>query len=123
MACAIYLADQVKARPNFQLVTAVGEHTASNVCFWFIPPSAKDEEWKGSANMSKEWKDRVHIAAATVKERMQTKGSMMVGFQSIPICDDPKPANFFRMVVMSSIVTNADMDFLLNEIEELGADL
>jgi len=123
MACAIYLADQVKARPNFQLVTAVGEHTASNVCFWFIPPSAKDEEWKGSANMSKEWKDRVHIAAATVKERMQKKGSMMVGFQSIPIYDDPQPANFFRMVVMSSIVTNADMDFLLNEIEELGADL
>ena len=68
-------------------------------------------------------KDAVHTAAATIKQRMQEKGSLMIGFQSIPLHDDPKPANFFRMVVMSDIACNDDMDFLLNEIETLGADL
>jgi sulfinoalanine decarboxylase len=123
MARAQYLASQVIARPHFQLVTPdVGEHTASNVCFWYIPPSARDEEFKGSANMSKAWKNKVHLAAASIKERMQKKGSCMIGFQSIPLHDDPEPANFFRMVVMSSIVTDADMDYLLNECETLGEE-
>jgi len=125
MSCAIYLASQVSANPNFQLVTDVGTKTASNVCFWYIPPSARalGQPWQGSGAMSEAWKKQVHVAAATIKERMQKKGSMMIGFQSIPLHDDANPANFFRMVVMSSIVTNADMDFLLSEIEALGADL
>jgi glutamate/tyrosine decarboxylase-like PLP-dependent enzyme len=125
MSCAKYLASQVSANPNFQLVTDVGTKTASNVCFWYIPPSARalEQPWQGSGAMSEEWKKLVHVAAATIKERMQKKGSMMIGFQSIPLHDDPNPANFFRMVVMSSIATNADMDFLLSEIEALGADL
>jgi sulfinoalanine decarboxylase len=123
MARAKYLASQVQQSPNFQLVTDVGTHTASNVCFWFIPPSVRKEEFKGSANMSEEWKTAVHRAAATIKSRMQEKGSCMIGFQSIAIHDDPKPANFFRMVVMDFHVTNAEMDYLLAEIELLGADL
>jgi len=123
MARAQYLASQVIARPHFQLVTPdVGKNTASNVCFWYIPPSARDEEFKGTANMSKAWKNKVHLAAASIKERMQKKGSCMIGFQSIPLHDDPEPANFFRMVVMSSIVTDADMDYLLNECETLGEE-
>merc|ERR1719253_1789363 len=54
MSCAMYLADQVNASPNFQLVTEVGTHTASNVCFWFVPPSARklEEEWTNSSAMS-----------------------------------------------------------------------
>ena len=125
MSCAMYLADQVNASPNFQLVTEVGTLTASNVCFWYVPPSARklEEEWTNSSAMSEEWKKSVNDAAVKIKERMQQKGSMMIGFQSIPLHDDPAPPNFFRMVVMSSIVTNNHMDFLLAEIEELSKDL
>jgi hypothetical protein len=32
---------------------------------------------------------------------MQIKGSMMVGFQTIPLHNDPEPPNFFRMVIMA----------------------
>lgn len=115
MDVSVYLKEQVVARENFKLVA---EPMCSNVCFWFVPPSVRSEE-----AFTQPWKDAVHTAAATIKQRMQEKGSLMIGFQSIPLHDDPKPANFFRMVVMSDIACNDDMDFLLNEIETLGADL
>lgn len=119
MAVARYLHDQVVARaPEFK---PVAEPMCSNVCFWFVPPSLRADG--APAENSPEWREVVHKAAATIKARMQEKGSMMIGFQSIPLCDDPTPPNFFRMVVMSEKAKNADMDFLLNEIATLGADL
>ena len=46
------------------------------------------------------------------------KGSMMIGYQPHgPL------SNFFRMVVANPVLTRADMDFLLNELEWLGQDL
>ena len=42
----------------------------------------------------------------------------MVGYQ--PLKDH---VNFFRMIVISSVVTHEDMDFVLDEIERLGKDL
>jgi sulfinoalanine decarboxylase len=115
MAVASYLKEQVVTRENFLLVT---DTMCSNVCFWFVPPSVRSVK-----PHSEEWKSVVHKAAATIKQRMQEKGSLMVGFQSIGLHNDANPANFFRMVVMSDQSTNAHMDYLLNEIERLGADL
>lgn len=56
--------------------------------------------------------------APVLKERMVKKGSMMIGYQ--PHGDR---ANFFRMVVANPILTQADIDFLLGELERLGRDL
>lgn len=46
------------------------------------------------------------------------EGSMMVTYQ--PLRNLP---NFFRLVVQSSGVTHGDVDFFINEIARLGADL
>jgi hypothetical protein len=86
-----------------------------------VPPSLRRTD--APDINSPEWRAVVHAAAATVKERMQTKGSLMVGFQSIPLHNDLEPPNFFRMVVMAENSCNADMDFVLDEIATLGADL
>lgn len=56
--------------------------------------------------------------APIIKERMMKGGSMMVGYQ--PLGDK---VNFFRAVVFSPLVTQKDVDFLLDEIERLGNDL
>lgn len=47
-----------------------------------------------------------------------SKGSMMIGYQ--PLRDLP---NFFRTVVAAPTATEADMDFVLEEIERLGEGL
>lgn len=46
------------------------------------------------------------------------QGTMMVGYQ--PLGDR---VNFFRLVVLSALVSQQDMDFFLDEIERLGNDL
>lgn len=50
---------------------------------------------------------------------MVTEGTMMISYQ--PLRDFP---NFFRMVTVTSpAASEADMDFVLDELERLGADL
>lgn len=53
--------------------------------------------------------------APAIKERMMKKGSLMVGYQP-----HRGKVNFFRQVVISPQVSREDMDFLLDEIENLG---
>ncbi len=59
-----------------------------------------------------------HQVAPVIKERMMKRGTMMVGYQPMD-----GHVNFFRMVVVSPQLTTKDMDFFLDEIEELGKDL
>jgi len=54
---------------------------------------------------------------------MQEKGSAMIGYQSVPINGDPTPPNFFRFALSNPYLSKNDMDYLLDEIEELGKDL
>uniref|UniRef100_A0A3Q4GP28 Glutamate decarboxylase like 1 n=1 Tax=Neolamprologus brichardi TaxID=32507 RepID=A0A3Q4GP28_NEOBR len=56
--------------------------------------------------------------APVIKERMMKKGSMMVGYQP-----HGEKANFFRMIIISPQVSRQDMDFVLDEINNLGKDL
>jgi glutamate/tyrosine decarboxylase-like PLP-dependent enzyme len=118
MDVARHLRDEVVRRDEFLLVA---EPMCTNVCFWFVPPSLRAAG--APARGTPEWRTTVHQAAAKVKERMQAKGSLMVGFQSIPLASDPEPANFFRMVVMAEDSNPSGMDFLLDEIALLGSDL
>ncbi|KAM7382401.1 hypothetical protein PAMP_002130 [Pampus punctatissimus] len=109
LSMARYLAQEIKKREGFRLLM---EPEYSNVCFWYIPPSLRNlpdspELWK-----------KLHTVAPVVKERMMKKGSMMVGYQ--PHGDK---ANFFRMIVISPQVSKEDMDFVLDEIHNLGKDL
>ena len=122
MAVSRYLAQQCEAREGFELVA---QPMCSNVCFWFIPPSLR--KTTAPARDTPEWKMTVHKSAALIKQRMQEKGSCMIGFQSVPVYRngalDAEPPNFWRMVVMAEKASNSQMDFLLDEIELLGRDL
>ncbi|XP_028986319.1 cysteine sulfinic acid decarboxylase [Betta splendens] len=109
LVMASYLAQEIKKREGFQLLI---EPEYANVCFWYIPPSLRNlsdgpELWK-----------KLHTVAPLVKERMMKKGSLMVGYQT----HRDKP-NCFRMVVISPEVSNADLDFVLDEIDNLGKNL
>ena len=56
--------------------------------------------------------------APKIKERMMREGTMMITYQ--PLRDLP---NFFRLVIQNSGLEHADMNYVIQEIERLGADL
>lgn len=109
LAMARYLAEEIRKRDGFRLLM---EPEFSNVCFWYFPPSLRNLD-DGPELWSK-----VHNVAPVIKERMMKTGSLMVGYQ--PHGDR---ANFFRMVVVNPETGRADMDFVLDEIHDLGKDL
>uniref|UniRef100_A0A8C0VSM9 Cysteine sulfinic acid decarboxylase n=1 Tax=Cyanistes caeruleus TaxID=156563 RepID=A0A8C0VSM9_CYACU len=104
-----YLLEQVKRREGFQLVT---EPEFINLCFWFIPPSLRGQE------SSPEFWDKLGKVAPAIKEKMIRRGSMMVGYQP-----HGSRVNFFRQIITNPAVTRQDLDFFLDEIQELGWDL
>ncbi|XP_047223139.1 cysteine sulfinic acid decarboxylase isoform X1 [Girardinichthys multiradiatus] len=106
---ARYLVDQMKKRDGFQLLR---EPEFVNVCFWFIPPSLRGKEKPG------DYQNRLAKIAPVIKERMVKQGTMMVGYQ--PLGDR---VNFFRVTILSPLISQKDMDFFLDEIERLGNDL
>ncbi|NWW37793.1 CSAD decarboxylase, partial [Panurus biarmicus] len=108
-AATRYLLEQVKRREGFQLVM---EPEFINLCFWFIPPSLRGQD------RSPEFWDRLGKVAPAIKEKMIRKGSMMVGYQP-----HGSRVNFFRQIITNPAVTRQDLDFFLDEIQELGWDL
>ncbi|KAM6994143.1 cysteine sulfinic acid decarboxylase isoform 3-T4 [Passerculus sandwichensis] len=104
-----YLLEQVKRREGFQLVM---EPEFINLCFWFIPPSLRGQE-----NSPQFWEKLGKVAPA-IKEKMIRRGSMMVGYQP-----QGSHVNFFRQIITNPAVTRQDLDFFLDEIQELGWDL
>ena len=56
--------------------------------------------------------------APKIKERMMEQGTMLIGYQPLG-----KRVNFFRLVISNLQSTDANMDFVVNEIDRLGADL
>ncbi|NWI04602.1 CSAD decarboxylase, partial [Tichodroma muraria] len=108
-AATRYLLEQVKRREGFQLVM---EPEFLNLCFWFIPPSLRGQE------SSPEFWDKLGKVAPAIKEKMIRKGSMMVGYQP-----HGSRVNFFRQIITNPAVTRQDLDFFLDEIQELGWDL
>ncbi|XP_077048846.1 cysteine sulfinic acid decarboxylase isoform X4 [Agelaius phoeniceus] len=104
-----YLLEQVKRREGFQLVM---EPEFINLCFWFIPPSLRGQE------NSPEFWDKLGKVAPAIKEKMIRRGSMMVGYQP-----QGSHVNFFRQIITNPAVTRQDLDFFLDEIQELGWDL
>ncbi|KAG8452694.1 hypothetical protein GDO86_004470 [Hymenochirus boettgeri] len=104
-----YLVEEMKKREGFCLVM---EPEFVNLCFWYIPPSLRDQQ------KSPDYWQRLGKVAPAIKERMMKKGSMMTGYQP-----HGNRVNFFRQVVVNPFVTKSDLDFFLNEIEQLSEDL
>uniref|UniRef100_A0A3Q0S7T1 Cysteine sulfinic acid decarboxylase n=1 Tax=Amphilophus citrinellus TaxID=61819 RepID=A0A3Q0S7T1_AMPCI len=89
-----------------------GQPEFVNVCFWFIPLSLRGKEG------TEDYQEKLAKVAPIIKERMMKQGTMMVGYQPLG-----NKVNFFRVIVLSPLLSQKDMDFFLNEIERLGKDL
>lgn len=105
-----YLTQMVREREGFEMVIEQPECT--NICFWYIPPSLRKEA------RGEEFNARLHKVAPKIKERMMKEGSLMMTYQ--PLRARP---NFFRFVLQNSSLDRSDMEYVLNKVEELGADL
>lgn len=103
-----YFVDIIRNRPGWQLLF---EPECTNVCFRYIPPSKRHLE-------GDELFQALHKVAPIVKERMVKTGSMLITYQPIR-----EQANFFRLVLQNSGLTEADMHFFVEEIERLSEDL
>nr|XP_029715325.1 cysteine sulfinic acid decarboxylase-like [Aedes albopictus] len=108
---AEHFTNSIKARDGFEMVVETPECT--NVCFWYVPPGLRSVP-----RDSAEFTERLHKVAPKVKERMMREGSMMITYQ--PIHDKP---NFFRLVLQNSALDKSDMNYIIDEIERLAADL
>lgn len=89
-------------------------HESANVCFWFVPPSAR--ALAGEA-------ERLEAAGrvtAVIYQRMQERGRMLVNFNPLPEHGLPP---FFRAIMNGPNLGRDGLASVLDEIEELGSDL
>ncbi|KAK7482347.1 hypothetical protein BaRGS_00026366, partial [Batillaria attramentaria] len=107
---AKYLRDKVKEREGFHLL--VKEFEAPNVCFWYIPEAWRHQPFHEIPQ------EKLSKVAPTIKARMMEAGTTMVQYQ--PLGNLP---NCFRVALSNPVVTLADLDFLVDEIERLGRDI
>ncbi|XP_035693949.1 acidic amino acid decarboxylase GADL1-like [Branchiostoma floridae] len=107
---AQYLYDKLISRKDFKMV--LPGPNCTNVCFWYIPPSLQ------GMPEGPEFTKKLDQVAPVIKDRMTKNGNMMVQYQPL----DGVP-NFFRLVLANTETTRQDLDFFVEEIERLGADL
>ena len=99
-------------RPGFRLVPEYRNRKCTNVGFWYIPPSLRDQE------ETEDWWRRLEEVAPRIKERMIREGSLMIGYQPLPYMN---LKNFFRFVLHGvPRPTKENMEFVVNEIERIG---
>jgi len=112
-ARAEYIAAEVKKRSGrFALVA---EPMSCNVAFWFIPEVARKDYAAGGHAACYDALDKV---TGQIYAAMQDAGTMLVNFN--PLSDHKLP-RFFRIIMNQTRVAEADLDFVLDEIERLGA--
>jgi len=109
---AQYIAQQIQKKPGvFELVMDKPE--SLNVCFYFVPPSARNLP-KGE-----ERSEKMSKATTIVRRKMQLEGKVLTNYSNL----DGVHGHFWRHITCNPGATEADMDFVLSEIERLGADL
>ncbi|CAG9770518.1 unnamed protein product [Ceutorhynchus assimilis] len=116
---ARYFYETIKTRPGFEIV--VPEPECTNICFWYLPESIRtssSEEFCQKLTSDKEFREKLHLVAPKIKEKMMKEGTMMVTYQT----HKDKP-NFFRIVFQNSGLDKNDMLHLVQEFERLGQDL
>ena len=113
---AAYLYERILARADEGFRPAFQEgFSCTNVCFYFVPDCLKGRE------EDEEWMRKLAKVAPKVKELMIKDGSLMIGYQPLK---HKNKVNFFRMVVhCQPEPTEADMDFVLDEIVKNGKNL
>ena len=83
-----------------------------NACFWYVP-----RRLRGMPHGPERIKLLGEVTPK-IKQQMMEKGSLMIGYQ--PQGNIP---NFFRNIISNPAVKKEDIDFLVAEIDRIGADL
>uniref|UniRef100_A0A0N5AXV4 Glutamate decarboxylase 1 n=1 Tax=Syphacia muris TaxID=451379 RepID=A0A0N5AXV4_9BILA len=109
MDLADYFTKKIKRTEGYEMVIENPEYV--NICFWYIPESLRNID-------PKEKKARLDKIAPKIKAKMMERGTTMVGYQ--PHKQHP---NFFRMIISSQAITKEDLDFLIQEIIDIGKEL
>eukprot|EP00941_MAST-03F_sp_MAST-3F-sp1_P003942 g3942.t1 len=109
-----YLAEQIKLRPSFALVT---EPSYNNVCWWYIPAHLrKQAEENGMESIYGELED----VSLAMRLEYQRRGSLLCDIAPLPDHGLPK---FFRIILNMPTVTKSDMRFVLDELEVIGEEM
>ncbi|KAG7204292.1 hypothetical protein KM043_002113 [Ampulex compressa] len=106
MTLSALFKEEVTKREGFELVT---EPCFINVCFWFVPLSLRRKRPMHNYN------EKLHEIAPLLKEKMTKRGSLMMSYQ--PLREKP---NFFRFVVQNSGTDSRDINYIFDELENLG---
>nr|XP_023028284.1 glutamate decarboxylase [Leptinotarsa decemlineata] len=110
MELSEYMVKRIKEQPDkFYLIM---EPEMVNVSFWYIPKRLRKEPH------GPERERKLGEMCPRLKAKMMEEGTLMTGYQP----DDRRP-NFYRNIISSAAVTEADIDFLLNEMDRLGQDM
>jgi glutamate decarboxylase len=126
MQLAAYFTERIRNTAGYELVidnvcalacvldrAVCLQPTFLNICFWYVPPSLR--QLAESEKMA-----RLDKIAPKIKGRMMQSGTVMVGYQPDQFTHRP---NFFRLIISNQAITEADLDFLVDEIVRLAADL
>uniref|UniRef100_A0A914DZI1 Glutamate decarboxylase n=1 Tax=Acrobeloides nanus TaxID=290746 RepID=A0A914DZI1_9BILA len=109
MELAEYFTNRIKTTEGYEMVVAKPEFL--NICFWYVPESLRLLD-------PKEKMARLDKVAPKIKAKMMERGTTMVGYQP-----DKQRPNFFRMIISNQAITHNDLDFLIEEIINLGKNL
>ncbi|XGW17703.1 hypothetical protein V3C99_002357 [Haemonchus contortus] len=109
MDLAAYFTQRIRETEGYQLVVDPPEFL--NICFWYVPSNLRGLD-------PAEKKARLEKIAPKIKAKMMERGTTMVGYQP-----DKQRPNFFRMIISSQAITRDDLDFLIQEIIDIGESL
>ncbi|RWS13200.1 glutamate decareboxylase-like protein [Dinothrombium tinctorium] len=109
-----YAVQKIRERPSFRLV--LSQFESSNVCFWYLPPLLRRQN---CANFASD--PRLAKVCPMIKSKMMERGNLMVNYQPLKSKNLP---NFFRIVFTCyPPTTENDIDFVLDEIENIGSGI
>ena len=120
---AVAMADQTRARiaASDGAFVPLVSGTFTNVVFAWVPPHLRPLLLDASHQLDVgaldvDSRSELHSLPPTIKARMQTAGTGMIGFQPV------HGLNTFRMICMSPTLQPSDVDALLDTIDNEGHD-
>eukprot|EP01104_Vermistella_antarctica_P008507 TRINITY_DN212_c0_g6_i1.p1 TRINITY_DN212_c0_g6~~TRINITY_DN212_c0_g6_i1.p1 ORF type:complete len:504 (+),score=164.86 TRINITY_DN212_c0_g6_i1:52-1512(+) len=108
---AQYVVSELKKRPDsFRLLV---EPESLNVCFWYLPNCARGLE------DSPEKFDIMDKATLTIRRTLQVEGKCLFNYSDLKGVQ----GHFFRLITCNPGASPKELDFLISEVERIGADL
>lgn len=115
MDLTAYQVKKMKEQPE-KYYLLVNEPECTNVCYWYVPERLRPRQFPQA--YTRDWHIELGKITAELKGRMMSAGTIMISYQ--PLGEYP---NFFRSIISNQAIQEADVDFMLDEMDRLGHDL